>query len=203
MAEKTRLVTPEGILMWAHLFRAKAQKKGGDKFQCDVVFSPEAMQTPEFAALKAEAQKVAIERFGERLKGLIAAEKFISPFWPNSRKINAETGKLPEGYPEGGCFITIKSDYRPGVGKLTPQGIVAVIDENDVYPGCIVRASVHAWSYDNESKGVSFGLNSILKVRDGKSLAGNAGDVTQDFAAFAGAAPQVPAEDIFGVGGLT
>ena len=205
MADRTKFVTPEATLMWAHIFKPKQQKRGDPMFQCDLVFSPAAMETPEFAALKAEAQRVAIEKFGDKLKALIEADKFISPFWPNKRKLNVETGKLPDGYEEGGCYITIKSSMRPGVGKLSPQGPVPVIDENEIYPGCIARASVHCWPYDNESKGVSFGLNSLLKIREGTRLGGGSGDVKNDFGDWAKsnpAAAAAPAEDIFGKGGV-
>lgn len=182
----TKLVTPEGMLTWAWLFKPRQSKNGRDPmFVCDIVFTPAALQTPEWAAMKQAAAACAGEKFGDRLQGLVAAEKFISPFWKNERKIDAATGKLPKGYEPGGMYITIKSQQPPGIRILTPQGaLVPCTDEKDIYPGCIVRASVDVWAYDNESKGVSFGLFNILKVRDGERLAGERSNADDDFGAF-------------------
>jgi len=183
---KTKLVTPEGMLTWAWLFKPREGKKGrGPKYMTDIVFSPAALQTPEWAAMKQAAAAAAAEKFGDRLQGLITAEKFISPFWKNERKIDAATGKLPKGYEPGGMYITIKSQQRPGFRVTAPGGgLVPLTDENDIYPGCIVRASVDVWAYDDESKGVSFGLWNILKVRDGDPLVEGRGNPDDDFSAF-------------------
>ena len=188
---KPKIVTPEGILMWAWLFKPRAPKQrpgkplGDPMFMCDIVFNPAAMATPEFAAMKALAQQTATDKFGAKLAGMIAADKFINPFWKNERKIDAETGKLPAGYEPGGVYITIRSKNRPGVVHNTAAGLQPIIDENDLYPGCIVRASVDCWCFDNESKGVSFGLSNVLKVRDGTPLGGASGR-TKAEADFAG-----------------
>lgn len=208
MADRIRLITPEATLHWAYLFRAREPKKGSAReamYMCDLVFTPAIMQTPEFQAMRDAAQKVAKEAFGDKLAGLIAADKFINPFWKVERKIDAATGKLPPGYEAGGVYITIKSKQRPGIVKPAGGGFEPILDENEIYPGCIVRASVDVWAYDNESKGVSFGLSNILKVRDGERLGGGRPAAQDDFAALAGtlaAAAGTPAEDIFGAKGL-
>jgi hypothetical protein len=42
---------------------------------------------------------------------------------------------------------------------------------NEVYAGCLIRAAVNAYGYDRQgNKGVSFGLNGVQKVDEGKRL---------------------------------
>ena len=60
-----------------------------------------------------------------------------------------------------------------------------VIDPDDIYSGCICVASVTAFAYDQAgNKGVSFFLNSVLKLRDGDRLGGGGGggSAESDFA---------------------
>ena len=182
-----RYVTPEATLMWAWLFKPrppKAGKAGDPTFMCDLVFGPEALETPEFKAMMAAYQKAATEKFGDRLQALIQAEKFIKPFWKNERKVD-ENGKLRDGYPPGGYYVTLKSKHRPGIVQAGPEGVVPIIDEEALYPGCRVRASVDCYAYDNESKGVSFGLYNVMKVGEGQRLGGGRTDPKDDFAKYA------------------
>lgn len=188
---KTKLITPPARAMWVHIFKPKIGK-GDDgtatsKFQVDLVFSPEAQATPEFAALKAAANAAAIAKFGDRLKPLIDSGKFVNPFWKAERKLD-DDGNLKPGYEAGWVYITAKSQQRPGVVQNTAAGLQPVIDENDVYPGCIVRASVDVYAYDNKSKGVAFGLFNVLKVGDGDRVGGGGrNSAADDFAGVVGA----------------
>ena len=206
--DRPKIITPEDRLMWAWLFKPRLNKKTGEpSYQCDVVFTPAAMRTPEFAALKAAAEKAAVDKFGDKLRGLIAAEKFINPFWKNERKIDAETGKLPDGYEPGGCYITLKSKHRPGIVQNTAAGLQPIIDENEVYAGCWVRASVDCWAFDNESKGVNFGLANVMKIRDDTPLGSRRTKAEDDFAGIAAppaaaAGGTAAAGSLFGGGGL-
>ena len=202
MADNVQLITPEATLLWAWLFNPRKPKNPAHdpKFMCDLVFSPAAMQTPLFAAMRDAATKAARDKFGDKVEALIKAEKFIVPFWKNERKVDDE-GKLLPGYLPGGCYITIKSKHRPGVVKANPAGgTMPLIDENEIYPGCTVQAVVDCYAYDNESKGVSFGLTHVLKVRDGERLsAGGRPNVGDAFASVVGSGfANAPAENLFG-----
>ena len=185
---KPKLITPEGRLIWAWLFQPRKPKPGKDPmYMCDVIFNGDALKTPEYAALQNAARACAVEKFGDKLAALVAAEKFISPFWKNERKIDPATGKLPAGYEPGGFYITVKTKLRPGISAITPLGMQTVIDENDIYSGCWVRVSVDCFAFDNESRGVNFGLGNVLKTRDGDPIGGGSGRTTaeQDFAGIA------------------
>lgn len=69
--------------------------------------------------------------------------------------------------------------YPPGlIDAKTKQEI---IDPKEFYSGCYARASIVAYAYDNVSKGVAFGLQNLLKIRDGEPLV-NRASAESDFA---------------------
>jgi hypothetical protein len=81
-----------------------------------------------------------------------------------------------QGYGSGTTFINVSSKQQPGVvdryagpnGKPRP-----ITDLSELYPGCFVHATVRPFSYDtNGSKGVSFALNNLQKLRDGERIDG-------------------------------
>ncbi len=86
--------------------------------------------------------------------------------------------KTYAGY-QGAWTCTASSQFAPGVLDETKNPI---LDQRDFYAGCYAIASVNAycWSYMGKA-GVSIGLQNIMKVRDGESLAGGA-SAESDFA---------------------
>lgn len=85
-------------------------------------------------------------------------------------------------------MFTLKasSAYKPEVvKKATVMGkkqFVPITDEDEFYSGCYGYASVTFFAYDNDvSKGVTCGLNSLCKSRDGERL-GEGGSAEADFA---------------------
>lgn len=172
---RVKLITPKARLSFPNLFRAKAAAEGQEpKFSCTLLFSPEAQATPEFAAMKAAAQAAAVAKWGAKIPANLR-----SPF----RK--AEEKEDKQGYEPGWVFINVSSKDRPGVVQNTALGMQKVIDEADIYPGCFVVASLGCYAYDTSgNRGVSFGLNNVLKVDDGESLGGR-GRAEDDFAGVA------------------
>lgn len=69
--------------------------------------------------------------------------------------------------------------YPPGL--IDGQTKQEIIDPKDFYSGCYARASIVAYAYDNVSKGVAFGLQNILKIKDGEPLV-NRASAESDFA---------------------
>lgn len=66
-------------------------------------------------------------------------------------------------------FIQFKSYDRPILpvnADMSP-----ILDQKDFYAGCFAVASVNAFAYNRpENKGVSFGLCTLVKVREGEPL---------------------------------
>ena len=57
-----------------------------------------------------------------------------------------------------------------------------ILDAEEVYSGCYAHLSVTSFAYDNESKGVGFFLNNIMKARDGEPFGSNVSSPDEDFA---------------------
>ena len=82
------------------------------------------------------------------------------------------------------CILfSVKSATRPGVVDADLQPI---IDPEELYSGAYYRASINpfAWDHPTGGKGVSFGLNNVMKVRDGEPFSGRKA-AEEDFKAFA------------------
>lgn len=158
------VITPEAVLSYPHLFNPAAPNPLSEPvYSCSLVFLPGA----DLSGLKAAALEAARERWGDKAEPLIKSGKIRLPF---------RTDAEEKGYPAGSIFINVKSKTRPGVVSryAGPDGKPQRIDnEEEVYPGCRVRASLRAFAYDtNGNRGVSFGLNNLQKLADGERLDG-------------------------------
>ena len=130
-------------------------------------------------------------------------------------KASKYAGKLPKGFKVvelkdgdtdyendgfAGMFtLKASSAYKPEVVKkakvMGKAQIVPITDENEFYSGCYGYASVSFFAYDNGvSKGVTCGLNGVIKSRDGERLGGGGGSAAADFA---GILDDIEDEDVF------
>lgn len=158
------VITPEAILSYPHLFTPAAPNPLSEPvYSCSLVFPPGT----DLSGLKAAALEAAKERWGDKAEPLIKSGKVRLPF---------RTDAEEKGYPAGSIFINVKSKTRPGIVSryAGPDGKPQRIEnEEEVYPGCRVRASIRAFTYDtNGNRGVSFGLNNLQKLGDGERLDG-------------------------------
>lgn len=84
-------------------------------------------------------------------------------------------GERPNGGDFGpeckGCFVmTVSSKSQP---VLVDKNKVPITDPRELYSGCYGRAIINFYVYDtNGNKGVSAGLNGIMKLHDGEPLSG-------------------------------
>lgn len=158
----TRLVTPEAIASYPHLFEPRPNMSSGQpEYSVCLVFEPDA----DLKGMKAAALEVAKEKFGSKTEAMIKSGSLRMPFRDGEEK-----------YGKGFTFINTKCKAAPGVvsrfagadGK--PQKIE---DPAEIYAGARIRASLSAYAYDvNGNKGVAFGLNNVQKLRDGERIDG-------------------------------
>jgi hypothetical protein len=163
MADK--LISPEAMLSYPALFEPKTTPSGDLKYGCALVF-PEGS---DLSALKNAALAALEERWGSKAKDMLQRKQLKWPFRDGAEKDT-------QGYGPGTTFINVTSKQQPGVvdryagpdGKPRP-----ITDPSEIYPGCFVRASLRPFTYDtNGSKGVSFGLQNLQKLRDGERIDG-------------------------------
>lgn len=86
-----------------------------------------------------------------------------------------------EKYPENEDHFILNARSKKKVG-LVDINRQPIIEEGEVYSGCWAYVSVTSFAYDNESKGVSFFLNNIMKARDGEAFGGGGSSPDEDFA---------------------
>lgn len=102
---------------------------------------------------------------------------------PRNLKIAFQDGddtdldKYPEN--EGHWLLNARSKKKVGLVDIDRQPI---LEASEVYSGCWAYVSVTSFAYDNESKGVSFFLNNIMKARDDESFGGGSSSPDEDFA---------------------
>lgn len=84
-------------------------------------------------------------------------------------------GERPNGGDFGpecaGCYVmTVSSKNKP---VLVDKNKTPITDPQDLYSGCYGRAIINFYVYDtNGNKGVSAGLNGVMKLHDGEPLSG-------------------------------
>jgi Protein of unknown function (DUF2815) len=181
------LVSPVGRASYAHVFRPQPPFKGRTpdpnakpKWSITLILDP---KDPATAAWIKETKEKA-KAFGE---SKMPGKKLRLPF----RKGVELDDENPNGYdplpPEykGKIVVPFTSTGRaPKVvyNRLGEDGKRQDIeDESDMYSGCYVRVSFNFFTYDQQgNRGVSFGLLSVLKIKDGEPL-GNVADPTREF----------------------
>lgn len=163
MADKkpnTTVRTPKARLSFPNLFKAVAPSgdpDGTKKFGCTLLFDKAAQATKEYKALEKEVERVIKEKWGDE-----RPRKLKLPFLTID-----DLDKVPDGYTDEHTFIRIASTSKPSV---VDQNVQPVMEADEVYAGCYVRASVraYAWEHKTGGKGVSFGLNNVQKMGDGE-----------------------------------
>lgn len=59
------------------------------------------------------------------------------------------------------------ADYPP---QLFDQRVQPIMDRTAIYSGCWAHVALSIYAYNNQSKGIGFGLNGVQKVKDGEPL---------------------------------
>jgi hypothetical protein len=90
---------------------------------------------------------------------------------------DTDLDKYPEN--EGHFLLNARSKKKVGLVDTDRQPI---LDADEIYSGVWAYVSVTSFAYDNESKGVSFFLNNIMKARDDERFGGGSSSPDEDFA---------------------
>lgn len=101
------------------------------------------------------------------------------------------------GFTPGAKFINVSSKYKPVIvdARMNP-----IVDEKQIYAGCwvIVAVNTYASGIGTPRKGPRFGLQTIMKIADDKSLEGAAPDPRAMFAGAKITPPAGPVAQQFG-----
>lgn len=162
--QETKVVTGVCRLSYVHVFEPFSNDEDKDKRYSVMLLIPKT----DKATLKKlrRAEKVALENGRTtKFKGKVPAN-------PNSIIHDCDEEDDLEEYPEreGHFRMNVSADTKPGV---VDRSVQPILDSTEVYSGCYAKASINAFPYNTKGKkGVSFGLNHLMKVADGEPLGG-------------------------------
>lgn len=160
---KCTTTTPMFRVSYPHLFKAHAIKpKDEPKFSITMLFPKKS----DLSIIQKVIRNAKNVYFGSKEN------------WPDDLESPVVDGDDPkfadkEGY-KGHWVIkaTTKADSKPG---LVDRNAEPIIDQADFYPGCYAIANINAFAWEYGGKeGISFALNHVQKVKDGKPIGGRA-----------------------------
>lgn len=166
MATATQITTGKVRLSYCNLFTPKAPQQGGQEVYSVTLLIPKTD--------KATLQKIktAIEAAKQNYLQRNAGKKLPTDL---KTTIHDGDGEKPNGGDYGpecrGCYVmTVSSKNRP---VLVHADKTPLTDPTELYSGCYGRAIVNFYVYDTAgNKGVSAGLNGVMKLYDGEPLSG-------------------------------
>jgi hypothetical protein len=181
IAENGLIVTPAARGAFVSVHRPQKNKLEPDKdptYQVTLLFTPKT----DLSIMKAEAGRVAREKWGDKLNDQAFAQRIRSPF--------RDQGEFPdyEGYVKGCIFVRAGAQlqYKP---QTKDASFTRELTEDELYSGVWLRAVLAPFAYDNpKNRGVSFGLRAVQKLADDTPFAGG-GDASKGFKPVAGATP--------------
>jgi ssDNA-binding protein len=141
----------------------------------------------DLAALKAELREVAVARWGDKIPKF----RHGSPV-KDQEDLTTSEGDLYDFSEPGAMFFNANSNEEIGAYKKNKQGAYEKLDRSEIYGGMWAYVSLrpYAWpSAKNEAaakgnRGISLGLQQVLKVRDDERLGKPVAKPEEDFEDF-------------------
>lgn len=166
MANSTQITTGKVRFSYCNLFAPRAAQEGAQaKYSVTLLIpkSDKATLGKIKAAIEAAKTNYLARNNGKKLPANLKTT------------MHDGDGERPNGGEFGdeckGCYVmTVSSNNQPVIvdANKTP-----ITDERELYSGCYGRAIINFYVYDTQgNKGISAGLNGIMKLYDGEPLGG-------------------------------
>lgn len=170
-----KVITPVCIGSYVRLLEPAKSLNDEMKYSVSMIFPEDA----DLSTMKKAAATALIERWGpDKSKH---PKQLRSPFRDGNEK--------DDPIYQGKIFVNVSSVDPPEIVQKVGNQAVPLTSPQEVYSGMYMRASLSAFAYDKKgNRGVSFGLNNVMKVRDGERLDGRTNADT-DFKDFEGDDP--------------
>lgn len=171
------LLTGPVRLSWPNLFRPPAATKdnANPKIGTALLFTPYV----DWTLFYQEYYRICAASFSQYYDA--TTQQYVglrSPFRQQSEKLKFE------GYTPGLVFMTCTTKFKPPLVDIRGN---PVVDESKVYPGVWAICSVNAYpNTDNRTRGVRFGLQTVMLIGDDKQLGGGGANAAATYAGIAG-----------------
>lgn len=149
-------------LSYVNVFEPKATPQGVEKYSVTCLLPKSDVEGYKqlLAAIKAEIEA----NKDDKLKGI------AQPKLP----IHDGDGVSPTGQEYGpeckGHWVFTASSNAEYPPSLVDGQIKPIMDRSAIYSGCWGHVALSIYAYNNQSRGIGFGLNGIQKVKDDESL---------------------------------
>lgn len=164
MAGATQCTTGKVRFSYVKVFNPEQQDDGSMRYSVTLLIPKSDTATVQ--KLKA-CMKAAQDRYSERHNGTAAPKKHSLHDGDGNRPSDDEP--YTEEY-HGHWCITVSSKDKP---VIIDRDKTPITDRQELYSGCYGRAVINAYCYDTKGKkGISFGLNGLMKLHDGEPLGG-------------------------------
>jgi len=166
---------PVRLSFCENLMKPRERPGKDPQYQCSFLFPAGA----DMSVLKAAAQAVAVENWPNA--GKPGGPTLFSPFHDQGEKAQYE------GYAAGSFFLSCSAQRQPPVVDARN---VPIVDKSLIYPGAWALAVLRPFKFEYREtaggpvmkRGVSFGLQMVMRIADDKQLGGGGGDPAAEFA---------------------
>jgi hypothetical protein len=152
------------------------------------LFSPTAMnesQMPKYGVC-VYIPKTDEETLEKIHKAIESVKRKAITLWggsvPNNIKTPLRDGDIERPGQEecaGHFFLNARSIHKPGIFDKNGHEI---LDSTEIYSGCYGRLSLDFYAYNKAgNKGITVGINSVMKLEDGEPLGGSRHSVNDFF----------------------
>lgn len=153
-----KFATPHFIAAFPSVFTATSYMESEPKFSVTAIFDPRKFNTREkelWKRMNAGIDQVCVETFKKKAAML-----------PKNFKLGLRDGaEKPDlnGFHEDCIFANLASKFKPDIVDINGEPVMEA--EERVYAGCIMRATVTPYAYNNVGKGYALGLNNIQLLK--------------------------------------
>lgn len=163
MSGKTQITTGRVRFSFCHIFEPRALEGSEPKYSVTLLIK----KSDDYTLKKIKAAIAAArENYAERNPGKKPPVKNTLHDGDGTRESGEEFGPECKG-----CWvITVSSKTKP---VIVDADKLPITDPTEIYSGCYGRAIINAYAYDTAgNRGITFGLNGVMKLSDGEPLAG-------------------------------
>ncbi len=163
LMSNNRFKTPLFRVSYPYVYKPSTYGTGDPRYGVTMLFDTDLV---DLSKMKIAVKSVAAEKWGKKVPKSVK-----KPFRSGEEDAKVDV----DGYGEGVEFASARSVDAPGMCTIEFEPC------DDLKAGDYARATLSIFAYDNESKGVAFGLQNVQKIADGEPFGAVRPNAEDDF----------------------